>query len=217
MDNVEFKILPTVTYAITVCNELEEITKLLNFLLSSVREEDEVLVQYDSESVTDQVREYLSIVNKMHDNLKITGYPLNKDFASFKNNLTSLATKDFIFQIDADEMPHENLIFSLPEILSRNKVDLVFIPRVNTVKGITEEHVKKWNWKVDENGWLNWPDYQTRIYRRTDDILWMGEVHERITGFSNFTNFPAQEKWALYHHKEIDKQEKQNAFYDTIQ
>ena len=25
-------------------------------------------------------------------------------------------------------------------------------------------------------------DYQTRIYKNTNDIMWMNKVHERITG-----------------------------------
>lgn len=63
---------------------------------------------------------------------------------------------------------------------------------------------------------INFPDYQTRIYRRTDDITWMNKVHERITGYDNFSNFPASDEWCLTHHKTIGKQEKQNDFYDTI-
>ena len=205
-----------ISYAITVCNELEEITKLLNFLQNTIKSDDEIVIQYDESSVTDEVMEYVSLLDKMHSNHKVIGFPLNKDFASFKNNLKSHCSKDYIFQIDADEIPHEALIEYLPQLLENNPVDVIFVPRVNTVEGLTDEHIKKWGWKVDEKGWVNFPDYQLRIYKRTDSVRWMNPVHETITGYDTFSNFPAEEQWSLYHPKQIDRQEKQNEFYETI-
>ena len=160
--------------------------------------------------------DYLKIVDHMHDNVKIIGFPLNKDFSTFKNNLKKHCTKDYIFQIDADEIPNDFLLQNLSDILTSNEVDLIHIPRVNTVEGLTDEHINKWKWKVDEKGWVNFPDYQTRIYKNTEDVKWMNKVHERITGYSTFSNFPAEEQWSLYHHKQIDRQEQQNEFYETI-
>ena len=103
-----------------------------------------------------------------------------------------------------------------PILESNPTIDLYWVPRVNTVDGITQEHINKWGWNVNEKGWVNFPDYQTRIYRNTEDVTWMNKVHERITGYDTFSNFPAEEKWSLYHHKKIDRQEKQNEFYETI-
>ena len=206
----------TISYAITVCNEIKELTKLLNFLQLRIRKEDEIVIQYDESSVTNEVKEYVTLMDSMHDNHKVIGYPLNKDFASFKNNLKSNCSKDYIFQIDADEIPNEYLVDYLPQVLKENPVDIVFVPRVNTVEGLTDAHIQKWGWKVNEKGWVNWPDYQTRIYKNTEDVTWMNKVHERITGYDTFSNFPAQEEWCLYHPKQIDRQEKQNEFYETI-
>jgi len=205
-----------ISYAITVCNELDEITKLLNFLQLNIRKEDEIVIQYDESSVTSEVKEYISLMDMMHENHNVIGFPLNKDFASFKNNLKSNCSGDYIFQIDADEIPHAALIEYLPEVLTTNPVDIVFVPRVNTVEGLTDEHIKKWGWNVNEKGWVNWPDYQTRIYKNTEDVTWMNKVHEKITGYDTFSNFPAEEHWALYHPKQINRQEQQNQFYDTI-
>jgi glycosyltransferase involved in cell wall biosynthesis len=206
----------TISYAITVCNELEEITKLLNFLQTNIRKEDEIVIQYDDSSVTDGVMDYLKLMNSMHENHKVIGFPLNKDFASFKNNLKSHCTKDYIFQVDADEIPHEFLVEYVGQVLDENPVDIVFVPRVNTVEGLTQSHIDKWKWKVNEKGWVNFPDYQTRIYKNTPDVTWMNKVHERITGYNTFSNFPAEEQWSLYHHKQINRQEQQNEFYETI-
>ena len=206
-----------VTYAITVCNELTEITQLINFLHPRLKSEDEILIQYDTDSATNQVKDYLTILTQMHKNIRVIAFPLNKDFASYKNNLKNHANGMFIFQIDADEMPSEYLVENLEFFLESNKeVDLFFVPRINTVEGLTDEHIKKWGWKVSELGWINFPDYQTRLYRRTSEIEWQGKVHERIIGYNTLSVLPQDEEYCLYHHKQIARQEKQNELYDTI-
>jgi hypothetical protein len=207
-----------ITYAITVCNELEEITKLVDFLNNRIDKDDEILIQYDEDSATDAIKNYLKIISQLHNtNIKVIGFPLNKDFASYKNNIKNHANGMFIFQIDADEIPSEYLMENIKDILDYNKdVDLFFVPRVNTVAGLTTEHIKKLNWQVNDLGWVNFPDYQTRLYRRTSEIEWQGKVHERIIGYNTLSVLPAEEQYCLYHAKKIDRQEKQNAYYDTI-
>ena len=207
----------SVTYAITVCNEINEITKLINFLHPRIQSDDEILIQYDEGGVTEDVKGYLRIINDLHDNVNVIGFPLNKDFASYKNNLKNHAQGIFIFQIDADELPSEYLITNMHDLLEANKdIDLFFVPRVNTVEGLTQEHIQKWRWNVNEKGWVNWPDVQTRIYRRTSEIEWEGKVHERIKGYNTMTYLPLEEDFALYHPKDIQRQEKQNELYETI-
>ena len=216
---VEYKnVMINITYAITVCNELVELTNLLNFLQPRIKSDDEILIQYDEDSVTKEVKDYVTILSQLHKSqIRVIAFPLNSDFASFKNNLKDNANGMFIFQIDADEIPSEYLVENLQFFLESNKdVDLYFVPRVNTVEGLTNEHIQKWRWNVNENGWVNFPDYQTRIYRRTSEIHWVNKVHERIVGFNTMTVLPAEEDYCLYHHKQIERQEKQNEFYDTI-
>lgn len=205
-----------ISYAITVCNEIKELTSLINFLLVRVDSEDQIVIQYDTESVTKEVVDYLNIIGDIQKQIKVISFPLNKDFASFKNNLKSHCEGDYIFQIDADEEPSETLLERLKQILTVNEVDIIFVPRVNTVKGLTDSHIQQWGWNVNDMGWVNWPDYQTRIYKNTEEVQWYGKVHERISGYTTFTNFPADEKYSLYHHKEIERQEKQNKFYNNI-
>ena len=207
-----------ITYAITVCNELEEITNLINFIHPRIESDDEILIQYDTDSATKEVKDYLAILSQLHNsNIKVISFPLNGDFASYKNNLKNHANGIFIFQIDADEIPSEHLMQNIHDFLEYNKdVDLFFVPRVNTVEGLTKQHIKKWKWQVSEKGWVNFPDYQTRLYRRTSEIEWQGKVHERIVGYNTLSVLPAEERYSLYHHKQIERQEKQNAYYDTI-
>lgn len=206
-----------ITYAITVCDELEELVRLINFLQREINPEDQILIQYDSDKVSDGVMGYLGVLTSLHSNYKVVGYPLNGNFGEFKNNLKRHADGEFIVSIDADELIDEYLVHNLREFLDMNKgVDLYFIPRINTVDGITEEHIKKWGWKVDEKGWINFPDYQTRIYRKTSEIEWEGKVHERIKGYNTFSVLPAEREYSLYHPKGIERQERQNKLYEGM-
>jgi hypothetical protein len=206
-----------VTWAITVCNELKEITELINFLHPRIKKDDEILIQYDETGVTPEVKGYLDIVNTLHQNIKVIGFPLNGDFATFKNNLKNHSNGIFIINVDADEIPNEYLVENIHALLDYNKeVDMFFVPRINTVEGLTKADIKKWGWKVNEKGWVNFPDVQSRIYRRTSSIEWVGKVHERIVGYNTLSILPFEEEYCLYHPKDIERQRKQNEFYETI-
>lgn len=205
-----------ISYAITVCNELEEITNLLNFLFEHKRKEDEIVVLFDKGNGTAEVWDRL-IELKGEDNCILVAKTFKNHFADWKNYLTSLCNGDYIFQIDADEVPHELLIKFLPVLLESNPFNEVYlVPRVNTVKGLTDDHIQKWRWNVNEKGWVNWPDHQWRIWKNIPDIKWINKVHERLDGFKTFAPLPEEEPFALYHHKTIDRQEKQNAYYNTL-
>jgi glycosyltransferase involved in cell wall biosynthesis len=76
---------------------------------------------------------------------------LNGDFATFKNQLIELASGDYLFQIDADEIPNEFLIENIKSILNINlDIDCFYIPRVNKVNGLTQEHIQKWGWNISK-------------------------------------------------------------------
>ena len=203
-----------ISYAIPVCTEYKEIDKLLKILIGGIDiGEDEIVIQCDKGNTTPEVYKVLG----KYPLVKIIEFPLNGDFASFKNNLKNNCIGDWIFQIDADEYPNENLLLNLKEILKLNPTTEMFlVPRVNTVEGLTQEHINKWQWRVDNNNWVNWPDYQTRIIQNNSKIQWASKVHEVIVGHKGFAPLPMEEKWCLYHHKHIDKQEFQNNLYDNL-
>ena len=209
--------MATISFAITACNEHVELEKLLTMLYLNIKEGDEIVVQLDT-TATPEVRK---IVSKPDTNVvpfKLIEFGLNGDFASFKNNLKQHCTKDWIFFIDADETLNYYFMKNLHEFLELNKgiVDLISVPRVNKVNGLTQSHIDKWRWFVDDNGWVNWPDYQTRICANKKDIWWVNKVHERLTGYKTSAQLPALEEWSLTHIKDIERQEKQNKFYETI-
>jgi hypothetical protein len=209
--------MPSISYAITACNEHVELERLLDLLNEHIRPEDEIMLQLDS-TATDEVKQVALKYNvgTKYDYHRVW-YGLNNDFASYKNHLSGICSRDTIFQIDADEYPHPELILNLPNILEANpEIDVFLTPRINTVEGLTDAHIKQWGWNVTGDGRVNFPDYQWRIWRNHKDIKWVNKVHERLTGFNQYTTLPPIDECCLYHPKEIVRQEKQNAYYNTI-
>ena len=142
---------------------------------------------------------------------------LLKDFANQKNYLTRMCKGEYIINIDADEIPHKQLMINLKTILESNpSIDLYYVPRVNTVDGLTQEHINHWKWNVNEKGWINFPDWQGRIWRNRPNIRWEKPVHEMLVGFKEYTTLPAEKEYSFIHHKDIKKQENQNEFYGGI-
>lgn len=203
-----------ISYAIPVCNEAVELDRLLTQLIQYKRTEDEILVQCDQGNTTPEV---YAVIDKHSTSIRTTQFPLKGNFAAFKNNLKKSCIGEWIFQIDADEYLDESLIQNLPTILQENPtVDLFLLPRINTVEGLTQDHIHRWGWNVDDKGWVNFPDYQTRILQNSPKINWVSKVHEVITGHSNYTMFPVEEMYCLKHPKTIDRQERQNISYSLI-
>ena len=205
-----------ISYAITVCNEFVEIQKLIPFLLEHKRHEDEIVVLYDSKNGSKSIEQFLR-AKSINGEFSWHKGEFDGHFANWKNKLTDLCSGDWIFQIDADEIPNEILVSNLDEILKNNtEVDVVLVPRVNTVDGLTDEHIQKWGWNVDDKGWVNWPDFQYRLYKKSPTIRWVNNVHEILEGFRTISHLPTEEDLSLYHPKEIKRQEKQNQYYNTL-
>jgi len=207
-----------ISYAITVCNELQEIQRLLDFLIKHKQENDEIVVLLDTTKADDEMVSTLKHYERHYDgHITIWQDKFQGHFADWKNKLTSLCTGDYIFQIDADEIPCTPILESLPDILQGNPdVDVYLVPRVNTVEGMTQDHMQQWGWNVNAEGWINWPDYQWRIYRNDGTVTWKNRVHEVLQGFKKYATLPMEEDYSLYHPKTIEKQIKQNKYYDTI-
>jgi hypothetical protein len=208
--------MSTISFAITAHNEHVELERLLDQLVTIIKSKDEIMVQLDS-TATDEVKKVANKYNVGRDfEYHRIFASLNGDFATFKNNLKNHCTRDWIFFIDADEYLSEGLADNIHEILNTNQglVDLIAVPRINTVEGLTRSHIDKWRWFVDDNGWVNYPDYQTRICANKPEINWVNKVHERLMGWKTIANLP--EGYDLIHPKTIERQEKQNNFYNTL-
>jgi hypothetical protein len=205
-----------ISYAVTVCNELTEIQKLLPFLIENKRDQDEIVIFYDNNNGSKAVEDYLRAYSVNRVPFRWMSYYFDGHFAHMKNALTEACLGDYIFQIDADELVSPELMQMLPEILETNQVDVLRVPRINTVEGLTEGHVRAWGWSLNDKGWVNFPDYQWRIYKRTPSIKWKNKVHEVLEGYQFMANLPAMEEYCLLHHKHIDRQVKQNELYSRL-
>lgn len=204
------------SFAIGVHNEREYLRNQINFIFEHARNNYDfeiILVDdYSDDELTKEILESL----KIEPEVKFYQRYLNGDFSGQKNWANSKCSGDFIFNLDPDEMPPQYLIENFENIVTMNDVDLIWIPRINIVEGITSAHVQTWGWRVNEHGWVNWPDFQSRIYKNDSEIKWVNPVHERIVGYKKVTNLPPEEMFALTHYKTIDRQEAQNRQYYEI-
>ena len=205
-----------ISYGITVHNESDELNRLLEILIHKTDKEDEIVICVDGDD--DGVRFVLDSWTAQYSHvkmIKVYQRALNKDFSAQKNSVIENSTGDYVFHIDADEYPNEILLSQIKEILNMNDgIDLIWIPRVNTINGLRMEHIQRWGWKVDKQGWVNYPDYQPRLFRNDKNIRWERPLHELIRGCKTYSHLPPQEELSLYHPKTIEKQEKQNMFYN---
>ena len=203
----------TISYAILTHNEGEYIETLLSFLTENKRPEDEIVIVDDFSD--DELTK--SILAKYKDQITLQ-YRVFDDDATQKNYLNSLCTKDYILQLDADELVSKEFIDLLPDLLSTNNgVDLFVMPRINTVEGLTQEYINKWGWRVNEKGWVNFPDWQMRLYRNCDWVKWEGLLHSKIVGHKTYVYFPENELFCILHPKQLDRQVAQNNLYDKIE
>jgi glycosyltransferase involved in cell wall biosynthesis len=206
-----------ISYAVPVCNEWKEIKYLMDYLFQHKREQDEIVVQCDKGNTTPEVYGVLKHYSEFNMPYKLVEFPLNGDFASFKNNLKDNCSGDYIFQIDADEYPEEYLMNTIEWLIKNNPgVDIFWVPRINTVKGLTQEHINKWGWSVCPKRRVNFPDYQCRILKNVKRIKWKNKVHEILTGYKTEAQLPANDEFCIHHPKNIERQEKQNQFYSTL-
>jgi glycosyltransferase involved in cell wall biosynthesis len=206
-----------VSYAVTVCDELNELQRLVRILLGHIRGQDEIVIQYDEPRSPKSVVDFLNALSRTRKCVSVVPFALQDDFAAFKNNIKKFCRGEYIFQIDADEYPSNELLANLHQLLDANAdADVLVIARVNTISGLTPDHVRRWRWSINDQGWVNFPDPQARIYRNTDAICWVHHVHERLTGDRKRKYLPAAPQWALMHPKTIERQEKQNSFYERL-
>ena len=203
-----------ISYAIPVCNEHEELMRLLSILVTNKKDEDEIVVQCDQGNTTPEV---YKVLDQFYGRINVIEFPLKGNFSVFKNNLKKYCTGEWIFQIDADEYVTIEFLQNLHVILQDNPtIDVFLLPRINTVEGLTQEHINKWRWNVNEKGWVNFPDLQPRILQNSPKINWGNKVHEVLMGHNTWATLPLEDDYCLYHPKHIERQERQNNLYDLL-
>ena len=201
-----------ISYSILVHNEDETFEKLLQRLIEYKQPQDEIVV-LDDYSDNEKTKAILDYYSSTCD-IKLDQRNLLHDFASQKNYLKNMCTGDYSFNLDADEMISHWFMKEIHGILEGNEVDLIYLPRINTVDGITEQHCRMYGYQINEKGWINYPDWQGRIFRNRPNIRWEKPVHERLTGFQTYAHLPMEQKYSIIHPKTIERQVEQNRFYN---
>jgi len=202
-----------ISYAILTHNEGQYIEKLLSLLTRTKQPEDEIVIvdDYSDDELTKQ------ILLKYKDQIKLEYRTFDGDHTQ-KNFLNSLCTGDYILQLDADELMHEEFITMLPNLLElNNQVDLFIVPRINTVEGLTQEWAQEWRWNLNEIGWVNLPDGQMGLYRNCDWVKWDGLLHSKVVGYTSQVFLPTEELFCILHPKQLERQIEQNNLYNKIE
>ena len=206
--------MKTISYAILVHNELKELKKLLDIIVSNKHDHDEIVIVIDDTKHYTDVSKFL---DKNYNDIIYKKHKLNNDFAQQKNYLNSLCSKEYIFNLDADETVGSELIKVIGEIIEANESDLFVLPRINTLDKLPDENTtKSWGWSIDSKNRINFPDLQMRIYKNSRDIKWKGSVHEKIVGFTDFIQLPKDDEFCILHPKQFNKQFEQNRYYNYI-
>jgi len=192
------------SYAICVCNEARDLYSLIAFLKKVKDVDDEINILVDTAHVSQQV---LKVVDFFKNDIVINERDFDGNFSDHRNYHITKCKGDYIFIIDPDEMPQEKIIKSLKTIIQEDNAELVYIPRINLQPGCTQEWLDKCKFKVNELGWINWPDYQSRIFKNIPSIRYINKLHENINCKGKTMGLPADPSIALWHIKSIEKQD----------
>ena len=203
-----------ISYSILTHNETKSLEKLLRFLVKWKADGDEIVI-LDDHSDDEKTKQILDFYVSAKD-IIYEQRSLNNDYATQKNYLKSMCSGDYSFNLDADEMISRWLIKNIHGILEDNQIDLIYLPRINTVEGLTQQHIQQWGWNVNEEGWINFPDWQGRVFKNRPNIKWEKPVHEMLKGFQTYAHLPTEKPFCMLHYKKIEKQEQQNKKYAGI-
>lgn len=193
-----------VSYAITVCNESKEVYSLIAFLVKVKDADDEINVLLDSLHATEAVR---SVLDHFRDSIVVHERDFCGHFAEHRNFHIGACTGDYIFVVDADEMPKEKLVTHVKAMIAESGADLIMVPRINIHPGATQGWLEKCRFKVNALDWINWPDYQGRIFKNDPSIRYDGGLHEMVSGAKKPIALQADHTLALWHIKTVEKQD----------
>jgi hypothetical protein len=132
-----------------VCDEYSEFKNLLTLLKKHKKENDEICVLLDAPKANDEFKEFLRN-EKRQGEIVLRESSFQNHFAKWKNELMAICNKDYIVNIDADEYPNDLFLENIHSMIQESGVDVMYVPRVNTVDGIGLEHVSRYGWKISK-------------------------------------------------------------------
>ena len=200
------------SYLVTCHNETDSLDKLLSKLIEHKKDNHEIVLLDDYSDNP----ETIDIFKKYKDNVSFHQHKLNRDYGSHKNYGIELCKGNWIFQLDGDECPTDLLLEHIDAVLDSNEVnEVIWLPRMNFFIGVTQDDINQWGWRLYDD-MINFPDYQSRIYKNLPYIRYQRRLHEKVEGFKSYTFVPPQKDYAIVHEKSIEKQRQTNVNYNKM-
>lgn len=197
------------SYLITTHNETDSLDKLLSKLVSSLKPNQEIVV-IDDHSTNPKT---LEVFEKYSNHIQLRLHRLNNNYGAQKNFGIDSCNGEWIFQLDGDEYPTDLLLQHIELLIKQNdNNDVIWLPRCNYFSGVTQADIDMWGWRMIED-MVNFPDYQSRLYKRKPNIRYKKRLHERVEGYDSYTIIPPQKDYAIVHEKTIEKQRESNDRY----
>lgn len=200
------------SYLVTCHNETTSLEKLLSNLIKYKKDNHEIVLldDYSDNQTT------LNIIEKYKENVVFHQHKLERNYSAHKNYGIEQCKGQWIFQLDGDECPTDLLLENIDIVLESNKAnEVIWLPRMNFFIGVTQNDADQWGWRLHD-GMVNFPDYQSRIYRNLPHIRYQRRLHEKVEGFKSYTFVPPQKDYAILHEKTIEKQRQTNLNYNKI-
>jgi hypothetical protein len=195
--------------AICYCGEEREFGNLMCFLSEVIDPgKTEIVVLVDTSKVDPDFGD----LRVKYPFVKFFARDFDGHFADHKNFLGEQCQGEYILNVDADEMPSEILLKNLETY--KGPHDILVLPRINICPGYTQAFLDKWGFKLNDAGWINWPDWQGRFYKK--GITWEGKVHEKLVGYKSGAQLESDPRIALLHIKDVKRQNSQNESYARL-
>lgn len=201
----------TIDYVV-LSNGEAETESLLQYLRKNKDSRDTLTILYDGSEDSN--------VSKYNKYGKVVLHKLDYSYSEHRNFVLPLLKSDYSFFVDADERPSKELFQNIKDIIINNDYpDLINVPRINIVKGLTTEYAQKFGYRVTDENIVNWEggDYQSRLFKNGVGLEWSGKLHERIHPSPLNTTYTLMRlpQNALIHTKTLEKQIKNNENYNS--
>lgn len=196
----------SISYTVVVQDELNAVKRLHHTIQVCKKPEDESIAVHlyrEERELDDPI--HVEIKEYLMDNFDTYCNYKNENIIShLKNYVLDLATKDYAFLLDANEfVTAQTLALWNNVIKNEPEYDIFWTPRVNIDYTISQkEKEDKYGLRLNERGWINWPDNQPRIIRKNAGLIW--EQHERgirINGAKKSGSLTPDPRLATVNHK----------------
>lgn len=200
-----------ISFGITVKDEFE-VFNLIKYISCFLKEGDQIVTLRDS----DKPHIHDELIKQEYPWVRSYYRPLNNNFAEQKNWLINLCEHgELVMLLDADELPSYELMRNIHEIPNIYRgADAFAFPRINIYAGLQKTDATDLG--LDDQNRFHFPDYQRRFFKNKRNILYSGELHETLRGYSYCYDIPYSSKCFLIHCKTVERQCEGNKLYSEI-